>query len=219
MKKAKIKSINIKFLEEGRYKKLLPEIYELDKTIENNLWHKECTVFEHTIQVMKNLEEALKLKWFNEQQKLEICKTLKSRIDLHTKKDLLKLAALLHDIGKAASLLKDSEGNTRYPAHEIFGANIAPDFSVRFNLSKKEESYIKRIIEYHGLIVDVQNQIMEKGKKKYYFDLFKKIVGDVLLELLLLFYSDLLASDLKETKPNEFKNREKLTKQHLLKYL
>lgn len=91
--------------------------------------------------------------------------------------------------------------------------------SARFNLSKKEEKYVKRIIEYHSLVIDIQNQIMNKGEKKYYFDLFNKIVGDVSLELLLLYYSDLESSDLKETKPGEYKNRIKLTRELLLKYL
>jgi hypothetical protein len=47
--------------------------------------------------------------------------------------------------------------------------------------------------------------------------LYKEIVGDVYIELLLFMYADMTGSDLKEINPKEFKAREKLIIELLMK--
>ena len=61
------------------------------------------------------------------------------------------------------------------------------------------------------MFIDIQNQVLIKGKKQYHFGLYKNIVGEEDLELILLHLADLLASDLDKTNHPEFEKRKQLT--------
>jgi UTP:GlnB (protein PII) uridylyltransferase len=148
---------------------------------------------------------------FAKPQEKIIKHVLGEKVGRYSRKDLLIVSAILHDIGKPVTLITKSDGTTSCPAHEIVGSSLIPLFSKRLSLAKKEEYYIRKIVEYHSLIIDIQNQIIIKSKKEYYFNIYKTLVNDVKIELLLLHLSDLLVSDLNKTNPIEFEKRKKLT--------
>ena len=56
----KIADITIEKLRNGELADELPEFYELKDVIENNEWHNNDSVFNHTIVVLEKLEELLK---------------------------------------------------------------------------------------------------------------------------------------------------------------
>jgi len=208
--KIKISSLTSKNIKAGQFKKDLPEVYALKKVVEDNGWHEKQDVFVHTMAVLKQLELLLDLKIFTPENKKLLQKQLKKRVGNHTRKELLVVSTLLHDIAKPITAIRDKTGVVRCPGHEFIGSTMIKKFSSRFGLNKKDEEFVKKIVFFHGYIVDIINQVMDKGKKEFYLNIYKEIFGDIYYELLLLFYSDLLGSDLKKLNPEEYKIRQNL---------
>ncbi len=72
-----------------------------------------------------------------------------------SKDPIVKLATLLHDVGKPQVAAKDEEGHVIFYNHEVKGAFIARDISDRLKLSKKQRDKIFTLIRWHMFTVDV----------------------------------------------------------------
>ena len=74
----------------------------------------------------------------------------------HTPSDdpLVRLAALLHDIGKVDTVKTAGDGNVTFYNHDIVGGILANKIAKRFNLSKKESDKLYRLIRWHLFTVD-----------------------------------------------------------------
>jgi len=214
-KKINILSITSKKLNRGDYRTVLPEYYALKSLVENNSWHLKQNVFDHCVAAFKGLEEVFKLKFLEKKDKNRIEKYLKKKVGCWSRKELLIIATILHDIGKMDTLITDSSGSTRCPAHEIIGSILVKKFTKRFGLDKKGQAYVEKIVRYHGFISDILALAIEKGDKDKYYHLYKEVVGDVNIELLLWMYADDLGTDLKKIMPKEFEAREKLIAEFL----
>lgn len=208
-KKINISSVTVDGLQKGEYKTALPEFYALRSVVENTPWHSNQNVFDHSIAVFRGLEKVLKLDFLKGKNRTKIKKYLAKKIGRYTKKELLIVATLIHDIGKTETLVKDESGLTRCPAHEIIGSLMVGNFASRFNLDKKGKEYVAKIIRYHGLAHYILTLTLFRDNKTKYFSYFRKIVGDIYVEALLLMYADILGSDLKKINPGEFENRKK----------
>lgn len=66
---------------------------------------------------------------------------------------LVRLAALLHDIGKVKTYKKDAEGNVTFFGHETVGANLTKNISERLRLSRKETDKLFRLVRWHMFTV------------------------------------------------------------------
>jgi putative nucleotidyltransferase with HDIG domain len=62
---------------------------------------------------------------------------------------IVRLAALLHDVGKPQSRGEDKEGLVTFYNHEVFGAKIAYEICQRLKFSKKETQRIVNLIRWH----------------------------------------------------------------------
>lgn len=67
---------------------------------------------------------------------------------------LVRLAALLHDIGKPQTYKVEEDGNVTFFHHEIVGARMASKIAKRFNLSKKQSEKLYNLIRWHLFTVD-----------------------------------------------------------------
>jgi putative nucleotidyltransferase with HDIG domain len=67
---------------------------------------------------------------------------------------LVRLAALLHDVGKPYVASKDSEGFVIFYNHEVVGAKIAKEIAERLRLSNKQKEKIYTLIRWHMFTVD-----------------------------------------------------------------
>lgn len=78
---------------------------------------------------------------------------------LHTpsKDPLVRLAALLHDIGKPDTVATEKDGNVTFYNHDVAGGRLALQVAKRFNLSKKETDKLYRLVRWHLFTVD-ENQ-------------------------------------------------------------
>ncbi len=186
-------------IKSGKLTPLIPEFYELKNVVENNDWHHKENVFDHTLSVLDNLEKAFRnLNKATEQ-------FLNKKIDGITRKNLLKVAALFHDIAKKETIANNNS-LTLCPSHEDKGSIKARTILKRFKLSDKELKFILSIIKNHGLIHKILPPDNQNFQKE--FASFKKsFLHNIYPELILLAFADTAGSYLVKTRPTEFKSR------------
>ena len=71
-----------------------------------------------------------------------------------SKDPIVRLAALLHDVGKPKVAKTDQQGLVIFHNHEIVGAGIAKDIADRLRLSKKQKHKIVTLIRWHMFTID-----------------------------------------------------------------
>ena len=71
-----------------------------------------------------------------------------------SKDPIVRLAALLHDIGKPNVASYDSEGYVIFYNHEVVGSKIAKEIAERLHLSNKQKEKIYTLIRWHMFTVD-----------------------------------------------------------------
>lgn len=138
-----INDITIEKLERGVLEKDLPEFYELKTVYEKNRSHDETT-FEHVLMVMDEYRRFKK----NLNNK-DMSDYLNEKIDSKTKKDLLWIVFLLHDIAKKETIVKADDSTTSFPKHEKLGKVKARKILERFELTDIEKKYVLEVIDMH----------------------------------------------------------------------
>lgn len=72
-----------------------------------------------------------------------------------TSKDpIVKLATLLHDVGKPYVQSADEEGHVIFYNHEVAGARVATEICDRLRLSRKQKEKVITLIRWHMFTVD-----------------------------------------------------------------
>lgn len=193
-----ISQVTSKSLRDREYLASFPEYYELASVTENGLWHSNQNVLDHVISVYSGLETVLEFNDLELGQKDVLKKYLSEEVGNQTRQNILKVATLLHDIAKADLLLKKPDGTTGCPGHDLIAAGRVKNFSERFDLNSKAESYVERIVRYHGFISEILNLMIANQDKEKYFRIFNETVNDVGIELTLLMHADLLGCDLEK---------------------
>jgi len=94
-----------------------------------------------------------------------------------SKDPLVRLATLLHDIGKPAVTKGEGENRTFYN-HEVVGANLAKNISRRLKLSKKEEEKLDTLIRWHQFTVDERQT--DSAIRRFIRNVGKENIGDML---------------------------------------
>ncbi|MCY0881524.1 MAG: HD domain-containing protein, partial [Firmicutes bacterium] len=67
---------------------------------------------------------------------------------------LLRLAGLLHDVGKPYCAVRYGRQDVRYPDHESVSAALAEDILTRLTFDKKTVKRIKTLIAHHGFVFE-----------------------------------------------------------------
>ncbi|MDP3991184.1 MAG: HD domain-containing protein [Candidatus Nealsonbacteria bacterium] len=232
MRKIKLSDLTIKKIKKKEFKNLIPELYQLEGVVENSPWHNKESVFDHTLSVLDNLEKIIR------NSKKKIKQALNKIIDKNSRKSLLCIAALLHDIGKKETIADLGGGARGCPGHEKKGAQKTKKILNRFNLSPKELKIITDIAKNHGVTHDIVGlgcKDFQKGAEKEHslthaiaglenkdfqkeYKNFKKKFSNIYLELILLAFADTIGSYLKKTKPAEFRCRTDFYKKELKNY-
>lgn len=133
----KLSDFNLdKFINE-EYFDTLPELYDLKEVIEYNIWHENESVFDHSLEVIYKFKEIL--------SKLNdsLLNYLGEKVTYYSRKDILFLSILLHDIAKKDTFKINDEGITSCPNHELEGAIKSENILDRFDLSSKEKIWLK----------------------------------------------------------------------------
>ena len=115
----------------GVFKVLHPEIQALIGLPQDEKWHKEGDVFEHTLKV---LDEA---NLISKKNKLS-----------ETKKLILMLGALCHDFGKALTT-EEVNGQIISHQHDVLGEKVARDFLKRLEFGEEINEKVVKLVRYH----------------------------------------------------------------------
>jgi tRNA nucleotidyltransferase (CCA-adding enzyme) len=70
---------------------------------------------------------------------------------------LVKLGALLHDVGKTETYKVAEDGNVTFYNHELVGGRIVNQIAKRFNLSKKQSDKLFKLVRFHMFAIN-ENQ-------------------------------------------------------------
>ena len=141
----RIEDLTLENLKSGNLRIDLPEFYELQNCIENfPPWHFNESVYDHVISVLTELEKI-----FHRKNKSLESYFLEKPSQDYTRRQLLYLATVFHDIGKPETLVV--ERDKRYcPGHEQIGTEKSRKILSRFNLLQAEKNRVLQIIELHG---------------------------------------------------------------------
>jgi len=159
--------------------KIIPEI-ELMRHVMQGPYH-HLDVWWHSIETLRQLELLFK----ELEKKSLINEYLNEMIGAErSRRDLMKLGALLHDIGKPQSL-KIEKGRTRFHGHERVGREITEGICERLKLSNKEIGALNKMIFWHlrpGYLADTLIPT-KRAIFRYFRDTENEGVGILLISI------------------------------------
>ena len=112
--------------------------------------------------------------------------------DGHSRRTVVKMAALLHDIAKPQSKIVDDTGRTRFFGHHSLGASMSGPILQRLRMSNRGVEMVSGMVEYHlrpGQISQGDELPTSRAVYRYFRD-----VGDVAIDTLYLSLGDHLAA-------------------------
>ena len=132
-----------------------------------------------------------------------------------TGRSLLKLAALLHDIGKPQTKALDENGRIRFLGHQDTGAEAVERILERLRFSTKEARLVTLMVKYHMRPTQLSQDAMPTARAIYrYF----RDTGDAGIDTLYLSLADHLAARGPGLLPDQWEYHTRLTayvlKQH-----
>ena len=109
-----------------------------------------------------------------------------------TKDPIVKLAALIHDVGKPL-VVEDHNGERTFHNHEVVGASLARQIGQRLKLAKKDLDRLIKLVRYHQF--SVSETQTDKAIKRF----IRKVGKENVPDMLALRTGDRLGSGAKET--------------------
>ena len=169
----------------GLLYEILPEL-AVQESVPPNLHH-HLKLIDHSIEVVRQIEANISdmPEWFKDRLNFEIVSNVKII-------SLLKLAGILHDLGKPSTWQIDELGRHRFIKHEEVGAEIAVELLKRLKFSKNSIKYITRLIKYH-LYPSQLLKNREEMSDKAIMRMFRKI-GEQTPEEIILAMADRLSA-------------------------
>ena len=106
-----------------------------------------------------------------------------------TRREALKLAALLHDISKPETRTVE-DGRTRFLGHDVRGAERVAEIATRWRLSGRLAGVVERLVRQHlrPMHLAIADAVTRRARYRFFRDL-----GDEALDLLLLSVADAAA--------------------------
>ena len=158
---------------------IIPEI-DVMRGVKQGPYH-HLDVWQHTLETIRQLELLItEFKNSAEVQDYldEIISPNRSR------RALIKLGALLHDIGKPAAL-RHEDGKTKFHGHERIGSDITRNIVERLKLSNDEMDSLEKMVLWHlrpGYLADNQ-EVSPRAIFRYFRDTQKESVSILLISI------------------------------------
>lgn len=165
---------------------VLPEM-EAMKDCFQNRYH-DFDVFEHTIRAVHHME----ILTTRNQSRGPEHRPLITSMDT-SRQILLKLGALLHDMGKPPSKKITTDGHARFKGHAVTGARMAAELGERLRFSRKEIEYAQKVVRYHLGPLFLFKARQEKSLTQRSITRFFMKTHAVTADILLLSLADRLA--------------------------
>ena len=203
----------------GSLSSFIPELYAQKKIVEVNPWHDHQSVFDHTVLVVKCVETITQFSFLDEEEKKKVRFSLNERIGEVKRNDIVRLAALFHDIAKSETLeINPLSGKTSCPLHEMKGRGRSVEIMKRWGVSDLVIQKVSKIVLFHGHIHEAVNEILRSDTECQIFDSFHEVVGDIFFELLIEGYADTAGSDLPKLNYADFASRKEIYERALMRY-
>ena len=178
---------------------LIPELSPL-KGVEQPKEH-HWDVFEHSIKTVSAVDFILHQGVWDYQDKTELAMVPWTSSTAQyfeqpvssgsTRRSLVKLAALLHDISKPQTKAFDENGRMRFLGHPETGAEVVEGILERLRFSVKENKTVATMVKYHMRPTQMSLDAMPTSRAIYrYF----RDTGDAGIETLYLSLADHLAT-------------------------
>ena len=189
---------------------IFPEIEKM-RGIGQGPYH-HLDVWQHTLETVKQFEILLRELKRNKEIQVYLNADVSSGRSRYA---LIKLAALLHDVGKPAALRRE-DGKIKFHGHERIGLRITEEISKRLKLSNGELNSLKTIVLRHlrpGYLADVE-ELTPRAKFRFFRD-----AADETISILLLSVADQRATKGPLTTSNSRFRQEKLAFGLIREYL
>lgn len=164
----------------GLADEIIPQISRMRHTGQGGFHH--LPVWEHSIEALKQIELVYEKKL---KRNKEIESYLNQKLAKGKKRiQILKLACLLHDIGKPAAEKKEA-GRTIFHTHEKIGKVLSGEFAARIRLSNKEKQSLEKMVFWHlrpGYLAD-QIKPSRRAVYRFFRDTGEEGVSVILLSL------------------------------------
>ena len=128
--------------------------------------------------------------------------------DGHTRRTILKLAALFHDIAKPQTKKMDDKGRTRFLGHSELGATMAATRLDQMRVSSRGIAMVSKMVEQHLRPMHMMQGVESPTRRAVYR--FFRDVGDVAIDTLYLALADHLAAKGPELSPEQWINHARM---------
>ncbi|MDP3733252.1 MAG: HD domain-containing protein, partial [Candidatus Daviesbacteria bacterium] len=95
-----------------------------------------------------------------------------------SKDPLVRLAALLHDIGKVETVKTAADGNVTFYNHDVVGGKLIQKIAKRFNLSKKQTDKLYCLVRWHLFTVDERQT--DSAIRRFITNVGKDYIDDIM---------------------------------------
>lgn len=198
-------------LETGLLTALWPEIEAAQGMAQNE--HHQYTVWEHSWRAYTNMEDILNTwRYFRQPE-------LVDRLSHYIVDDkhlwLIKMASLLHDVGKPPTRRVSDDGRVHFYAHEKVGSELVAHMASKISVGSQSVRYLKAFIRYH--MYPRQLYRASKSWDHYLFRYFSR-TKPVGVWVLLFSLADALAKGDNISEGDDFKTYVKMVEAYLHTY-
>ncbi len=175
---------------------IFPEIVPMKKCRQDGFHHLD--VWEHSLLTMEKIEGILNdLSGFFDNYGEKVSEILDTK-----KRQLLKLSALLHDIGKPSTkAFNFKKGRTTFYEHDRLGAKIFLNIAERLKFSRADSEFIFKMIGEHMYALKLAARSVKRLLKIKWF----REMNDVSIPVIILSIADVMSSQGKDS-TEEFRN-------------
>jgi poly(A) polymerase len=169
----------VKLDELGILKVIIPEI-EIMRGVKQGPYH-HLDVWKHTLETVKQADILIKELKKNQEIQSYLNEVISSD---RRRRALIKLGALLHDIGKPQARHRE-DGKTKFHGHERIGLEITKNIAGRLKLSNDELDSLQKMVFWHlrpGYLAD-NEELSPRAKFRYFRDTAQEGVSTLLLSI------------------------------------
>ncbi|MFH0738559.1 MAG: HD domain-containing protein [Candidatus Omnitrophota bacterium] len=163
----------------GVIKAAFPE-FNIMRGVKQGPYH-HLDVWKHTLEALKQLDGLIVQVHSNKEIQSYLAEVICAE---RSRRSLVKLGALLHDIGKPAALRRKN-GKTMFHGHERIGSEIAQDVARRLKLSNDELQALNKMVFWHlrpGYLADTETP-SARARFRYFRDTAEEGLSILLLSM------------------------------------
>ncbi len=198
---------------------VFPLLEELRGCEQNRYHHQD--VLGHTLESLTHLEERVPemvaKQGFEPEVRELLTGALKGCLAGYPARAVLRLALLLHDVGKPATREEQPDGRITFHRHDQVGAELAAGFLEKLRTSGEVREAVVSLVRYHLRPGFLANRLEEITPRAFYR--LVRDVGELVPHLLILNLADFLATQGPQRRPEDLSRHLEITRRVASFYL